>query len=250
MMRHIRDKIRHTLLERWHASYSPIPQLPPCVFRLFRGSTSITLIDAGANKGNFTRALNMLCPLSNAILIEPIEVLAENLRADASFSRFHVIDCALSDFDGEIKMNLFPSAPDMSSALAIDLSVENMAEITKSAPIQVNRPARKLDTVVAEFPEFPIDLLKIDVQGLEHVVIQGGTATLARTKAVFTEVSFRPLYTGSSLFFDVHRSLTSLGFILTDLEPGFRTRSGEILQADALFVRGPKSSSANPRIAS
>ena len=112
-----------------------------------------------------------------------------------------------------------------------------LAEIAKTCAVPVLRPVRKLDTVAAGFATSGIDLIKIDVQGLEHLVINGGAETLSRTTAVFAEVSFRPLYLGSSVFFDVYASLKAHGFMMVDLEPGLKIKSGELVQADALFAK-------------
>jgi FkbM family methyltransferase len=234
--RFLREKVKHALLERWGMPHSPVPGVSPCVFRKFRDSGPITLVDIGAHEGSFTTGMNSLCSVKDALLIEPIEALAQKLAHDPALSGYRVIDCAISDFDGEIEMKVFPSAPMISSALSLDRSVDDSVRIESTVPLKVVRPTLRLDTVAAGFAPSAIDLIKIDVQGLEHLVIKGGGNTLSRAKAVFTEVSFRPLYEGSSLFHEIHQMLTALGFAMTALEPGHRGKSGELFQADALFV--------------
>jgi hypothetical protein len=85
---------------------------------------------------------------------------------------------------------------------------------------------------------FSADLLKIDVQGAEHLVIRGGKNALSKTKLVWTEVSFKPLYESSSTFIDLYHALYELGFKLMEISPGFQGPYGELLQADTLFERG------------
>jgi hypothetical protein len=58
-----------------------------------------------------------------------------------------------------------------------------------------------------------LDLLKIDVLGVELVVFRNGTARLANAVAVQTEVSFVPLYMNQPVFGDVDLALRALGFI-------------------------------------
>ena len=77
----------------------------------------------------------------------------------------------------------------------------------------------------------------MDVQGAEHLVIRGGRETLTRTKMVWTEISFKRLYEGACLHHEVVDLLSESGFKLYDLETGFRSPQGELLQADALFIR-------------
>ncbi len=181
--------------------------------------------------------MNSVCSVKDAILIEPIEALAQELVRDPALPGYRVVDCAVSHFDGEIEMKIFPEAPYITSALTLDRSVEELSKLAKTDAVCVLRPARRLDTIAAGFAPSAIDLIKIDVQGLEHLVIEGGAETLSRTKAVFTEVSFRPLYEGSSVFHEIHDLMTARGFVMAALEPGYRMGSGELLQADALFVK-------------
>ncbi len=58
-----------------------------------------------------------------------------------------------------------------------------------------------------------IDFLKIDVQGSELAVFQGGRSRLSSAVAVQTEVCFLPLYKDQPLFGDIDRELRSLGLV-------------------------------------
>ena len=101
----------------------------------------------------------------------------------------------------------------------------------------VKRPVRTLDQVVAEarITEYRPQI-SIDVQGAEHLVLAGANQALENTTAVYTEVSFRPLYHGSSVFSDIYAMMKEREFFLAALEPGFAAMTGELLQADALFL--------------
>ncbi len=91
-----------------------------------------------------------------------------------------------------------------------------------------------LDSVAAEMSE--IDLIKIDVQGAEHLVVKGGRKTLKRTRLIWCEVSFRRMYDGSALFNEMYALLNDNGFYLAAMEGGFKSSLGELLQADTLFI--------------
>jgi len=97
--------------------------------------------------------------------------------------------------------------------------------------------SRTLDDIVSESSPNKIDLIKIDVQGAEHFVITGATKTLQITSMIWIEVSFKPLYEGSLLFDDIVSMLNTEGFKLMELEPVYRSREGELLQSDALFLK-------------
>ena len=82
----------------------------------------------------------------------------------------------------------------------------------------------------------PVDLLKLDVQGVEHRVLAGASETLARTRLLWMEMSFQPLYAGSETIEKMIALCRQKGWVLSHLEEGFRSSEGELLQVDALFV--------------
>jgi FkbM family methyltransferase len=229
--------LKGRLLDRWNVPHSPIPNLPPCVFAEFRDAGPISIIDVGAHTGTFSVGIAQLCGLKNALLIEPIEDCADQLRGNPILHEAKIFDCAVSDVSGTVSFNVFPDAPYVSSTLALDTTIEGLSEFAGRPAVQVDRPMRTLDSIVEEAGLRQVDLLKIDVQGLEAAVIRGATNTLAATNRVYLEVSFRPVYEHSCVFEEVYAALNAAGFRLMDLEPGFRSRSGELLQADALFGR-------------
>ncbi|MFJ6637098.1 FkbM family methyltransferase [Streptomyces sp. NPDC091376] len=106
---------------------------------------------------------------------------------------------------------------------------------------------RKLDDV-DEVSAF--DLLKVDIQGAELMVFQGGRQKLAEAVAVHTEVSFVPLYEDQPTFGDVDQQLRRQGFIPhafaaikrwaiapVVFEGDFRRARNQLLEADVVYVR-------------
>ena len=73
---------------------------------------------------------------------------------------------------------------------------------------------QRLDDI-AEITE--IDFLKIDVQGAEMTVFEGGRTKLAKAVAIHTEVSFIPLYKNQPTFAEVDVELRGMGFVLHNL---------------------------------
>lgn len=97
-----------------------------------------------------------------------------------------------------------------------------------------------------------LDYLQVDVQGADLDVIKGGSEIIrSSTLAVLVEVEFNPLYKDQPLFSDIDTYLRGLGFSLFDLvmqNSSCRlcrsispitsaTRSGQILWADAIYLR-------------
>ena len=70
-----------------------------------------------------------------------------------------------------------------------------------------------LDRFAADHGVLDVDFVKIDVQGGELDVFEGGTRTLRDVAAIVTEVEFVPLYIDQPLFGDVSRFLSKQGFM-------------------------------------
>jgi len=71
---------------------------------------------------------------------------------------------------------------------------------------------------------------------------------LNRTRFVWIEFSFKPLYENSPTFFDIFAQMDAAGFGLLELTPEFHAPNREMLQADGLFFRrrnGGRSSNAD-----
>jgi FkbM family methyltransferase len=100
-----------------------------------------------------------------------------------------------------------------------------------------------LDSFLADNPSLRPDFLKLDVQGAELAILQGGELTLERTGLVEVEVEFVEMYKGQPLFHDVAAFMSDRGFELLYLNRGFATRRevydgpsrGQLLTGDALF---------------
>jgi FkbM family methyltransferase len=210
------------------------------------GKSGLTLIDIGASKGLFTSSLDQYCGVSRALLVEPQPKHCEHLR-QKFLQRYSVVCAAMADREGFIDMeilnwdyssSILPARRDRPEVNALfDLGVR---EVVRSR-------LTTLDNLCVENAfNTPIDLLKIDVQGAEHLVLAGARDTLRRTEILWTEVSFQPLYDGSSTIEDIIATCREQGFQLQHLQEGFRASNGELLQADALFVKMKTDSAGLP----
>ena len=94
-----------------------------------------------------------------------------------------------------------------------------------------------------------VDFIKIDIQGAELEVFQGGTAALEGVVAIITEVEFVPLYVDQPLFGDVSAFLTGRGLafhkflgvagralkpIFLNNDPNYAVQH---MWSDAMFIR-------------
>lgn len=121
----------------------------------------------------------------------------------------------------------------------------DVAEIERETTIRTTT----LDTFCQQNGIEQIDFMKLDVQGAELDIFQGGVAALASTVMIVTEVEFIPVYENQPLYGDVSAFLAQHDFMLhkfTDL--GGRSMKPiiinnnpnatvQVLWADALFIK-------------
>jgi FkbM family methyltransferase len=110
-------------------------------------------------------------------------------------------------------------------------------------------PSRRLDDVLDD--DVAVDLLKIDVQGTTHTVLDNARAVLRRTLVCHVKAVFAPVYLGERLFADIDALLRGTGFAFVDFFSLGRQRyasfdtsaasafhRGRTLWADCVYIRG------------
>lgn len=196
-----------------------------------------TILDVGANEGQFARIMRGVCPAARIYSFEPLpDVYALLTAAFAADPAVVPVNLALSDHAGTTRMHRSEFSP---SSSLLTMGETHRDEWPQSArhtevPVQLAR----LDdwAAGAELTE-PL-LVKLDVQGHELAVIAGGESTIRRARFVVAEVSFVELYEGQPLFEDVHARLSGLGFrYCGNLEQHYSRKFEQFLFADALFER-------------
>ncbi len=132
---------------------------------MFRGKR-ISLVDVGANAGLFSiPILSVADPQSSAQLIEPNPVMQKRLVANLALnrlSRFSPVNAAISDERGSSSL-YFPSRLNLGQGRIEKSYSEQWAQVGVTVPVIPLEDA--IDT------SQPIDLLKVDVEGLEDRVI-------------------------------------------------------------------------------
>jgi FkbM family methyltransferase len=148
------------------------------------------IIDVGANHGDFAEAAGTLFPQAEIWLFEPLPFLCEELRKKSGrFSKPWVVhQCALGEKETITDLWVDPMRDDIGSLVGFGGSHQENARST-SRPEKILCEVRPLDNFAAKSSQGKIDLLKIDVEGFEFEVLQGGQHVLAQTQAVLVEVS-------------------------------------------------------------
>jgi len=183
------------------------------------------LIDIGANDGPFAQYLVRTLNIPRNISIEPLPAHAPALRKLG----FDVHPEAVGNRaqPGQVAFRV-SEADAASSILSVtQRCLEEYPQVKLAKTIEV--PVWRLADLIA-----PVDsaLVKIDAQGAEADILQGGRAVLERAAVILIEMTFVPLYEGQALLNDVHRGLDDLGFELI----GFHGQHASEASGEPIFA--------------
>lgn len=199
-----------------------------------------TIIDIGANTGEFAAYLSSYFQARATYVFEPLNSCGKILEEKAAhIPNFHVFNLALSDHSTEEP--LYENSYTPSSSL-LHVSERHKAEFPgtdKETPTTVQ--VRPLDELLDSHALEKNILIKIDVQGVEDRVIRGGQKIFSATQCVLIEMSFELLYEQQASFEEVHALLVELGFRFAGFKnQQLSSRSCQPLQAHCFYVRAAK----------
>ena len=205
--------------------------------RWLANATIKTIIDVGANTGQFARAIHEVLPEAYIYSFEPLsDVFKELQAAMRNVKKFQAINTALAETNGEQVFYRSAWSPSSSLLPMNQLHKENFPFTAEESKETV--AIRRLDDYISELSFEDEILVKLDVQGYEDKVIDGGKCLLQRTKVVIVETSMVPLYEGQPLFHDIFGILDDQGFKYAGaLSQSFSAIDGSVLYADSVFVR-------------
>jgi FkbM family methyltransferase len=149
--------------------------------------TDLVVVDAGANFGAFSLGLVMsVGPGGKIHAFEPQRVLFNMLAGSIALNSHLNVYCyhvALGDHDGALEIPQFDYFSPLNFG-SIEFSREQGEPLTQERghdPAKVDYvPLAKLDRFKFE----RLDLLKIDVEGMENQVLSGAAETIARCQPV------------------------------------------------------------------
>jgi len=196
-----------------------------------------TLIDVGANKGQFAREARASGFGGDIYSCEPLSVAHAICTAAAQADlRWTVLPpMALGAESGTATINV---SENLASSSLLDVearSVEALSETGRKGIEEI--VVCTLDDVAEPGWGRPIGL-KIDTQGFEVEVLKGARETLADVPVILLEMSLTPLYKGAPRFGVLFDTLEGFGYRCIGLTQGFADlQRNELLQVDGLFVR-------------
>ena len=196
-----------------------------------------TFIDVGAHTGEYVDWAAKTWPGAKILAFEPLPQCAAGLRAKRqTIPSLEVFDCALGAADEAAALYRSSYAPASSLLPMTDIT---KSEFPEAAGMQAeNVTVRRLDSVLDAGALAREIFVKIDTQGYEDRVIDGGQAILDAARVVQIEVSFETLYEGQVLFEGIHGRLTARGLVFSGIKNQVCSPAdGKILQAHAYYLR-------------
>jgi len=203
-------------------------------------SLHFTILEIGALqlvKNEGFHFLLEIFPGSRIIAFEVDDGLCENLnkKAQPGLKYFPV---ALGRT--EEKRRFYETVHPMCSSLYMPneklLDLYNNLEMARLKSVGIMDTV-SLDHFVSNHDIGSVDFIKIDIQGAELEVLEGGVSTLENTLAIVSEVEFVPLYEDQPLFGDVCAFLAGQGIGFHKfLGLSGRTLKPLILQNDLTFA--------------
>ena len=194
------------------------------------------VLDIGANVGEFTLIFHHLFDAPIIHSFEPLPSCKINLDAIATNKpniTFHPY--ALGARESTQILHVSSHAPSSSILNMGQLHKTDYPHSAGSSDVEIR--CKMLDSVLGDV-EFDGNLLiKMDVQGFELEVMQGGDKVFRAAKVVVLEMSIQELYDGEPGFDDLYCFLKSLGFTYHgSLKQSVSKNDESFLQCDGVFI--------------
>ena len=204
--------------------------------RVLSGLDCRTVVDIGANRGQFALVARQCQPQARVISFEPLPAAAAKFRAVfAGDDRVTLHEAAIGPAPGNATIHI-SRRDDSSSLLPITATQVALFPGTEETSTAIVRVAPLREFVSVEDIQPPA-LLKLDVQGFELEALRGCEDMLDRFAYVYAECSFVELYAGQALADEVIAWLRERGFRLRGVHNTEYDRGGRAIQADFLFAR-------------
>lgn len=218
--------LRPLIKHRVAAAYEHIPAIRFC--------EANTLLDAGANKGQFSLAFRAVRPHSKIIAFEPLPEAADTFeKVFSQDEQCSIFRFALADSSHSAQFHIADRA-DSSSLLRPGQGQERAFGVrpTRTISVPVNRLDECVDLTALTGPI----LLKVDVQGGELAVFEG-CKNLEAIDFIYVELSFVELYESQPLFNEVTSYLLARGFSTAGVYNQVSTAQFGPTQVDVLFKK-------------
>jgi FkbM family methyltransferase len=203
-----------------------------------QSQTPVTAFDVGANIGVFALELSA-AGFDSVHAFEPVHSTFMRLVANVGQTNIKVVNAALGAANGPLVFAITNGSP------ATNHSVANAASC--SGPVE-RVAVLTLDEYCAAHAISHIDLLKIDVEGMEPCVLRGARELMTRraVSRILIEICPQNLIEAGTDVAEFHETIVGLGYapfeLLPDGSPGRRLKRRVLVQiqlSDILLLPVP-----------
>lgn len=196
-----------------------------------------TIVDVGANSGQFARRAFKVFPEATFHCYEPLPApYAELENWMKTHSNMEAHPVALGEAPGSARFFRHVDHSPSSSLLPTTVEAKTLfPPTTRQQTVDV-----VVSTLDKEFPSALASqvLLKLDVQGYEDRVLRGGRKFLKQVDVVITEYySVASFYEQQAEFTDICQELAASGLVYAGNLDQVYAGNGEVLFLDAVFIR-------------
>jgi len=172
-----------------------------------------TLIDVGANRGQFSLMAKGLYPEATVFAFEPLSLPRKQFELiSRDWTKTTIFPYGIGEESiDSVPMNV-SQKNDSSSILEFD-KIESMFDSAKFSHTE-EVSVKRLDEVITSDQLVSPVLMKIDVQGYEKQVIESSNEILPHVDIIYVEAAFVEMYKGQALFDEIYSMLLDRGFFL------------------------------------
>ena len=215
------DYIANLTFDGWWLFEEPLPVAMAALAQATDGA----MYDVGANTGFYSALVGRLSPTTVVRAFEPIPAIADFARENLAIAgldvdRVTLEQVALSDRPGTAELFLPPEIPGR-----IESSASLLSDFKPTVVESVTAATETLDGANERFSGERVGLIKIDVEGAEHLVVAGAGGVLARDRPIVVmELLDR------ADFDHAQRTFDELDYRFLSLHPGFELREQQTLR--------------------
>ena len=216
----------------------PIPPAFSAQKTLLSSVQSPIIFDIGANIGQTIDIYRKLFPSSKIFAFEPFKDSFDKVNKKTKEDiNTKVFKLALGSICGSQTFHINSSSP-TNSLLVTDrhgpkVWGQGLLETVETIEVDVIKLDEFLDNNKIEY----IDLVKMDVQGAEHLVLEGASEALEKNKIgiIYTEIITLPTYVGQKRFHEMLQIFEKNNFLLYNIY-NFSNIDGWLRQIDAILI--------------